>query len=144
MEVKAMKSRRIGLLVFLSFTAIFSSFAVTSFPGFGGSSAWGAEDDLPFPKNATVTTLITTPRLIEGLTGDNQNNLYTGGWGTLRALFGKLTSTSLASFQLDSYNPRRTVFSWEVHLTRSATFSWLTMSESSTRLPQTARVRLTP
>ena len=77
-----MKSRWIGLLVFISFTAIFFSFAVTSFPGFGGSSVWGAKDDLPFPKNATVTTLITTPRLIEGLTGDNQNNLYTGGWGT--------------------------------------------------------------
>jgi sugar lactone lactonase YvrE len=57
--------------------------AATSLPDFGRSSAWGDDDDkLPFPKNATVTTLITTPRLIEGLTGDNQNNLYTGGWGT--------------------------------------------------------------
>jgi sugar lactone lactonase YvrE len=52
-------------------------------PDLGSSSAWGDDDDkLPFPKNATVTTLITTPRSIEGLTGDNQNNLYTGGWGT--------------------------------------------------------------
>ena len=78
-----MKSRWIGLVVFLSFTAIFFSLAPTSFPDLGGSSAWGDEDDkLPFPKNATVTTLITTPRLIEGLTGDNHRNLYTAASGT--------------------------------------------------------------
>ena len=34
-----------------------------------------------FPKNATFTTLITTPRAIEGLTGDNDHNLYVGGSG---------------------------------------------------------------
>ena len=34
-----------------------------------------------FPKNATFTTLITTPRPLEGLTGDNHRNLYTGGSG---------------------------------------------------------------
>ena len=73
-----MKSRWIGLIVFLSFTAIFFSLATSS----GGYSAWGDEDDkLPFPKNATVTTLITTPRSIEGLTGDNHNNLYTAWLG---------------------------------------------------------------
>lgn len=77
-----MKSRWIDLVVFLSFTAIFSSLAVTSFPGLGGSSAWADDDKRSFPTNATVTTLITTPRSIEGLTGDNHNNLYTGGWGT--------------------------------------------------------------
>src|SRR5215831_9295748 len=76
-----MKSRWIGLVVFLSFTGIFFFFAATSFPGFGGSLAWGDDDDkLPFPKNATVTTLITTPRLIEGLTGDH-HNLYTAASG---------------------------------------------------------------
>jgi sugar lactone lactonase YvrE len=83
MEVKAMKSRWIDPIIFLPVTALFIYLAATSLPDFGRSSAWGDDDDkLPFPKNATVTTLITTPRSIEGLTGDNQNNLYTGGWGT--------------------------------------------------------------
>lgn len=44
----------------------------------------------------------------------------------LLALFGKSTSTSLVSFQLDLSNPPKTAFSWELHLTRTATFSWLT------------------
>ena len=39
------------------------------------------DDKRQFPKNATFTTLITTPRPIEGLTGDNHRNLYTGGSG---------------------------------------------------------------
>ena len=34
-----------------------------------------------FPQPATFTTLITTPRAIEGLTGDNHDNLYLGGSG---------------------------------------------------------------
>jgi sugar lactone lactonase YvrE len=79
-----MKSRWIGLVVFLLFTGTFFSLAPTlkSVPYLGGSSAWGDDDDkLPFPKNATVTTLITTPRLIEGLTGDHRN-LYTAASGT--------------------------------------------------------------
>src|SRR5262245_1007347 len=77
-EVKRMKSRLIGLVVLLSFATIFFSFVLKSVPDLGGSSAWGDDDDkLPFPKNATVTTLITTPRQIEGLTGDNHRNLYT-------------------------------------------------------------------
>jgi sugar lactone lactonase YvrE len=78
-----MKSRWMGLVVLLSFTAILFSLAPKYIPDLGSSSAWGDDDDkLPFPKNATVTTLITTPRTIEGLTGDNHNNLYTSGWGT--------------------------------------------------------------
>jgi len=82
-EVKRMKSRLIGLVVLLSFATIFFSFVLKSVPDLGGSSAWGDDDDkLPFPKNATVTTLITTPRLIEGLTGDNYRNLYTYSRGT--------------------------------------------------------------
>jgi sugar lactone lactonase YvrE len=82
-EVKAMKSRWIGLVVFFSFIAIFFSLAPQSVPDLGGSSAWGDDDDkLPFPKDATVTTLITTPRQIEGLTGDNHGNLYTYSRGT--------------------------------------------------------------
>ena len=72
-----MKSRWIGLLVSLSFPAIVFSLAATSFPDLAGSTAWAADDKLSFPTNATFTTLITTPRSIEGLTGDNQSNLYT-------------------------------------------------------------------
>src|SRR5262245_60434700 len=80
-----MKSRWIGLVVFLLLTGIFFSLVPIpkSVRDLGGSSAWGDDDDkLPFPKNATVTTLITTPRLIEGLTGDNDRNLYTYSRGT--------------------------------------------------------------
>lgn len=77
-----MKSRWMGLLVFLSFITISFSLASRFVPGLAGSSAWGDDDDKPlFPKNATFTTLITTPRAIEGLTGDNHRNLYTGGSG---------------------------------------------------------------
>jgi sugar lactone lactonase YvrE len=35
--------------------------------------------DGPFPDNATFTTLAITPLAIEGLTGDDQGNLYTTG-----------------------------------------------------------------
>jgi sugar lactone lactonase YvrE len=48
----------------------------------GWSAAWADDDERQFPRNATFTTLITTPRPIEGLTGDNHRNLYTGGSGT--------------------------------------------------------------
>jgi DNA-binding beta-propeller fold protein YncE len=79
-----MKSRWIGLVVFLLFTGTFFSLDPTprSVPDLGGSSAWGDDDNLPFPKNATVTTLITTPRRVNRLTGDNHRNLYTIGFGT--------------------------------------------------------------
>src|SRR4249920_1094635 len=76
-----MKSRWIGLIVFLAFTTLFFSLVPKSVPDSGVSPAWGDEDKLPFPKNATFTTLTTTPRAIEGLTGDNFRNLYTGGSG---------------------------------------------------------------
>ena len=79
-----MKSRWIGLVVFLLFTSVFFSFGAKSGPDLGGSSAWGDDDDkLPFPKNATVTTLITTPRRVFTLTGDNHGNLYTIGFETM-------------------------------------------------------------
>src|SRR5215831_3257578 len=81
-EVKNMKLRWISLIISLSFTTVFFFSAPKSLPNLQGSSAWGDEDRLPFPKDATFTTLITTPRAIEGLTGDNQRNLYTGGSGT--------------------------------------------------------------
>ena len=77
-----MKSRWISLIVFLSFTTLLFFLAPKSLPNLQGSSAWGEEDMLPFPKDATFTTLITTRRGIEGLTGDNHRNLYTGGSGT--------------------------------------------------------------
>src|SRR5678816_22482 len=77
-----MKSRWISLIVFLSFSAISLSLAPITVTDFRGPSAWGDDDDKPqFPKKATFTTLITTPRAIEGLTGDNGHNLYTGGSG---------------------------------------------------------------
>jgi sugar lactone lactonase YvrE len=79
-----MKSRWIGLVGFLLVTGIFFSLApIQSLLDLGGSSAWGDDDDkLAFPKNATVTTLITTPRRPLRLTGDNHRNLYTIGFGT--------------------------------------------------------------
>src|SRR5262245_18457487 len=76
-----MKSRWISLIVFLSFTTLLFLLAPKSPPNLGGSSAWGDEDTLPFPKDASLTTLITTPRAIEGLTGDNHRNLYVAGSG---------------------------------------------------------------
>ena len=42
----------------------------------GSVPAW-ADDDNQFPKGATFSTLIKTPLPIEGMTGDNQGNLYT-------------------------------------------------------------------
>jgi sugar lactone lactonase YvrE len=38
-----------------------------------------ASDSQQFPENATVTTLAVTPLAIEGLTGDEDGNLYTTG-----------------------------------------------------------------
>jgi sugar lactone lactonase YvrE len=79
MEVKNMKLRWISLVVFLSFTTLLFSLAPKSLPNLQSSSAWGDEDTLPFPKDATFTTLIITPLAIEGLTGDRTGNLYTAG-----------------------------------------------------------------
>jgi sugar lactone lactonase YvrE len=79
MEVKNMKLRWISLIVFLSFTTLLFSSSPKSLPNLQGSSAWGEEDTLPFPKDATFTTLTTTPFAIEGLTGDRTGNLYTAG-----------------------------------------------------------------
>jgi hypothetical protein len=40
------------------------------------------DDGRRFPKNVRFTTLVITPRCIEGLTGDHNGNLYVGarGW----------------------------------------------------------------
>src|SRR5262249_26996354 len=45
-----------------------------------GPVAW-ADDGPGLPRDATFSTLITTPLVIEGLTGDDQGNLYTTGRG---------------------------------------------------------------
>ena len=81
-----MKSRWISLIAFLSFTTLLFSLAPRSLPNLQGSSAWGDEDRLPFPKDATFTTLTTTPLAIEGLTGDRTGNLYTAGRATVPEL----------------------------------------------------------
>ena len=79
-----MRSQSISIKVFLLFTVILFPLAPKFAPG-GLQSvlAWGDDDNdrRSFPHNATFTTLITTPRAIEGLTGDNHGNLYTGGSG---------------------------------------------------------------
>jgi sugar lactone lactonase YvrE len=79
-----MKSRTISIKVFLLFTVILFPLAPKFAPG-GLQSvlAWGDDDNdrRSFPQKATFTTLITTPRALEGLTGDNHRNLYTGGSG---------------------------------------------------------------
>jgi len=76
-----MKSRSISIKVFLLFTVISFSLAPKFVPGLQSAlaSEHDDEDSRSFPKNATFTTLITTPRALEGLTGDNHGNLYTGG-----------------------------------------------------------------
>jgi hypothetical protein len=64
--------------------------------GSGLSSAGADSDDnRQFPNNATFTTLITTPRPIEGLTGDNHRNLYTGGSGMPPCPIWQINLTSL-------------------------------------------------
>jgi sugar lactone lactonase YvrE len=55
-----------------------ASLLVFLIAGLGSSVLAGAAQ---FPQDATFTTRITTPRPIEGLTGDGVNNLYTGGSG---------------------------------------------------------------
>jgi len=57
------------------------------------------DDANKFPKNATFTTLIPTPRAIEGLTGDGVNNLYTGGSG----------ATPCPIWQINLHKPTLTV-----------------------------------
>jgi sugar lactone lactonase YvrE len=47
---------------------------------YGSVPTW-ADPPPQFPQDATFTTLKTTVRAIEGLTGDGVNNLYTGGSG---------------------------------------------------------------
>ena len=58
---------------------LISAISIVVLLAFGGDSI-GAESP-QFPQQATFTTLITTPRALEGLTGDDRGNLYTGGSG---------------------------------------------------------------
>jgi sugar lactone lactonase YvrE len=89
-----MKSRWISLVVFLSFITLFLSLAPKTVPDSVRSLAWGQGYELPFPKDATFTTLTTTPRAIEGLTGDNYSNLYTGGSGSAPCPIWKINLAS--------------------------------------------------
>jgi sugar lactone lactonase YvrE len=77
-----MRSQSISIKIFLLFTVILFPLAPKFAPG-GLQSvlAWGDDDNdrRSFPHNATFRTLITTPRALEGLTGDNHGNLYVGG-----------------------------------------------------------------
>ncbi len=56
-------------------------------------------DGKNFSKNATFTTLIPTPRALEGLTGDNSGNLYVGGSGP----------TPCPIWKINLHNPSLTV-----------------------------------
>jgi hypothetical protein len=44
----------------------------------GWSITWSAQPQPPYPANATFTTLVTTPLVVEGLTGDG-TYLYAAG-----------------------------------------------------------------
>ena len=115
-----MKSRWISLVVFLSVTAAFSLLAPKSVPNLGGASAWGDEDKLPFPKDATFTTLITTPRAIEGLTGDNHRNLYTGGSG----------APPCPVWQINIQNPKLTPVGFVVPASGNCGFAGIALDEA--------------
>jgi hypothetical protein len=120
MEVKNMKLRWISLIVFLSFTTLLFSLAPKSLPNLGGSSAWGDEDKLPFPKDASFTTLITTPRAIEGLAGDNHRNLYVGGSGT----------PPCPIWQINIHNPKLTPVGFVVPASGNCGFAGIALDEA--------------
>jgi sugar lactone lactonase YvrE len=89
--------------------------------GSGLFTARGDDDDgRYFPKNATFTTLITTPRALEGLTGDNYRNLYTGGSGV----------PPCPIWQIDLNNPTLTPVGFVVPATGNCGFSGIAFSQS--------------
>ena len=101
-----MKTRWLSSMVF-----IFVIFVL----GSGLFAAWEDDDDeRQFPKNATFTTLITTPRPIEGLTGDNHRNLYTGGSGV----------PPCPIWQINLNNPALTPVGFVVPATRQLRLLW--------------------
>ncbi len=63
------------------------------------------DDSRQFPNNATFTTLITTPRPIEGLTGDNHRNLYTGGSGMSPCPIWQINLNNPILTEVGSVNP---------------------------------------
>ena len=115
-----MKSPRISLIVFLSFTTLLVSLAPKSLPNLQGSPAWGDEDKLPFPKDATFTTLITTPRAIEGLTGDNHRNLYVGGSG----------APPCPIWQINIHNPKLTPVGFVMPASGNCGFAGIALDEA--------------
>ena len=141
-----MKSRWIGLIFFLSFIAIFFSLTSKSVPNLSNSSAWGDDDHRqPFPKNATVTTLITTPRSIEGLTGDNHDNLYTGGWGTSPCPVWKINVHKPSLVPVGFIQSAENCILLGIAFNENGDlFVADGLAGSSTHLPQTARLRPAP
>jgi sugar lactone lactonase YvrE len=63
------------------------------------------DDKRQFPTRATFTTLITTPRPIEGLTGDNHRNLYTGGSGMPPCPIWQINLNNPVLTEVGSVNP---------------------------------------
>jgi sugar lactone lactonase YvrE len=97
-----MKSRLFILKIFLLITAVSFAFELKYFPAIQQGLAWADDDDHfreSLPHNATFTTLIITPRAIEGLTGDGVNNLYVGGSG----------APPCPIWQINLHNPALTV-----------------------------------
>src|SRR5262252_555334 len=77
-----MKARRVWELQQEDTTMEVSWFATLLFPlimGLGSPAVAGPPESR---QHVTFTTLVTIPRAIEGLTGDGNSNLYTGGSGT--------------------------------------------------------------
>jgi hypothetical protein len=67
------------------------------------TNSFSLADPPQFPQNATFTTLITTPRAIEGLTGDGRGNLYTGGSGSAPCPVWKINYLRLPWYPLGSF-----------------------------------------
>src|SRR4051812_12765163 len=104
-----MKSEWLNLVIFLSATAISLPIASAA-----------DNDGRQFPKDASFTTLITTPRAIEGLTGDGNGNLYTGGSG----------ASPCPIWRIDLHSPSLTVVgNVPVDVTTTCGFSGIAFDE---------------
>jgi sugar lactone lactonase YvrE len=85
-----------------------------------GSALVWADPPFQFPQNATFTTLITTPRAIEGLTGDNHRNLYTGGSG----------APPCPVWQINIHNPKLIEVGFVVPASGNCGFSGIAFDEA--------------
>ncbi|HEX5607554.1 MAG TPA: SMP-30/gluconolactonase/LRE family protein [Candidatus Binatia bacterium] len=85
-----------------------------------GSALVWADPPSQFPQNATFTTLITTPRAIEGLTGDNHRNLYTGGSG----------APPCPVWQINIHNPKLIEVGFVVPASGNCGFSGIAFDEA--------------